>query len=58
MSGTTPVACQFAPVTGFTERANGMPMHTAALIGYTRVGWAPPPVVSPIISARPSACSV
>ena len=50
MSGTTPVAgCQFALVTGFTERANGMPTHTAVLMGYTRVGWAPPPVVSPII---------
>ena len=58
MSGTTPVPCQFVPVTGLTERANGMPMCTAALIGNGRVGWAPPPVVSPITSARPSACSV
>ena len=56
---TTPVAGgQSAPVTGFTERANGMPTHTAVLTGYTRVGWAPPPVVSPISSARPSTCSV
>jgi hypothetical protein len=25
---------QSAPVTGFTQRANGMPTHTAALIGH------------------------
>jgi uncharacterized protein len=32
-------------------------MCTAALIRNGRVGWAPPPVVSPMTSARPSDCS-
>ena len=58
MSGTTPVPCQFVPVTGLTDRANGIPMCTAALIGKPRVGCAPPPVVSPTTVARPRACSV
>jgi len=58
VSGITPVPCQFVPVTGLIERANGIPMCTAALIGNGRVGCAPPPVVSPITCARPSACSV
>jgi len=58
VSGITPVPCQFVPVIGLIERANGMAMCTAGLIGNGLVGWAPPPVVSPINSARPSACSV
>ena len=41
------------PVTRLIDRADGIAMCTAALIGNPRVGWAPPPVVSPITTARP-----
>jgi hypothetical protein len=50
--GTTPVPSQFVPVTGFIDRPNGIGIWTAALIGNPRVGWAPPPVVSPMTTAR------
>lgn len=33
ISGTAPVPCQFMPVSGLIDRANGMAMWTAALIG-------------------------
>ena len=38
------------------DRANGMAMWTAGLMGNPRVGWAPPPVASPTTSVPPSIC--
>jgi hypothetical protein len=54
----TPVPCQFVPVTGLIDRAIGTMIAMASPIGNPLVGWAPPPVVSPITSARPAACRV
>jgi hypothetical protein len=50
------VPCQFVPVTGLIDRAKGTAIARVEEMGTILVGWAPPPVVSPITWARPCAC--
>src|SRR5580704_7328589 len=52
-SGSTPVPSQLVLETGLTAFAKGTPIMKWSSMRWPDTGWAPPPVVSPTIVARP-----
>jgi hypothetical protein len=55
-SGVTPAPSQFVFVVRLIDRAKGTPTLKWASTAWNIVGWAPPPVVSPITVTRWMAC--